>query len=251
MTTKIIFFSLLLFTACSRTVNHTLVDTKVYKLNIEEFSSEDSLINVIIQPYKTSLETEMGKILAVSAQPMDKGQPEGVLGNFVADLSMDIAKMHYQSEVDDSPDFCFMNNGGLRSTLQKGNISVRDVYRLMPFENELVVLTLNGRLTFKLLEFIAAKGGMPVSGLKMGISNNQPVAIFIQGAPFNADKTYRILTSDYLANGGDNLEFLADAQKRDDLRVKVRDAIIEYLTILGKAEKQAVATLDKRLYYEK
>ena len=40
-------------------------------------------------------------------------------------------------------DFCLLNNGGLRTSLPQGNITRRKIFELMPFENELVVVTIS------------------------------------------------------------------------------------------------------------
>ena len=58
-----------------------------------------------------------------------------------------------------------MNNGGLRTTLAKGKITRGDIYKVMPFENELVILELNKTDFIGLLHYITASGGEPFSGI--------------------------------------------------------------------------------------
>ena len=64
--------------------------------------------------------------------PSEWSSPESLLGNFVTDLCL--------RQYSNIADICVMNNGGLRSNLTKGEITRGDIYTLMPFENELVIL---------------------------------------------------------------------------------------------------------------
>lgn len=72
----------------------------------------------------------------------------------------------------EAADFAVFNTGGLRRPLPLGNITRGDVFELMPFENELVILTMNGEAVKKLVNFIATKGGAPVSGLRLRIQDS-------------------------------------------------------------------------------
>ncbi len=156
----------------------------------------------------------MDRVIIVSEMSMQKKTPEGLLGNFTADAALKQVENNFHSKDFYKVDFCFLNNGGLRAALPKGDITIGNIYSLMPFENEMVLLTLNGATTLKLINFIAAKGGMPVSGLTMHIQDSKVTEAKIQGMPFDSTKSYVVATSDYLANGGDNLSFLTEAEKK-------------------------------------
>jgi len=121
----------------------------------------------------------------------------------------------------------------------------------MPFENEMVLLTLNGATTLKLINFIAAKGGMPVSGLTMHIQDSKVTEAKIQGMPFDSTKSYVVATSDYLANGGDNLSFLVDAEKKIVTGLKLRDLLIQYLEEKNKKGEKLSAKIEGRIIYDK
>jgi 2',3'-cyclic-nucleotide 2'-phosphodiesterase (5'-nucleotidase family) len=144
-----------------------------------------------------------------------------------------------------------MNTGGLRTPLPKGAIKKSKVFELMPFENELVVLTLSGEKTFEMFQFIAKKGGIPVSGFKMGIKDSNVVSVKVGEIKFDKSKKYRIVTSDYLANGGDKMIFFNNPLKRVSLNLKVRDAIIEYMFEETKKGNKLKSKLDSRIYFEK
>lgn len=237
-----------LFTlACSSTAKIDHTDTRVYPMGTPGYTSMDSGIYKTLLPYKSDLESKMDIILAVSAQAMEKGQPEGLLGNFVADLSLIQTNKIYKPADGIPVDFCFLNNGGLRSTLPKGNLTKRKIFEVMPFENELIVLTLKGSTTLKLLNFIANKGGMPVSGVRLKMKNRLAADVVIGNKILDTTSTYKVVTSDYLANGGDNLSFLAEVEVKESIGLKLRDAMINYLEEKNKNNQTIQVSLDSRI----
>ena len=58
--------------------------------------------------------------------------------------------------------------------------------------------------------------------------------------------TFKILTSDYLANGGDNMTFFRN-KKQKKVGIKVRDAIINYCI----SKDTITSKIDNRIEYEK
>lgn len=201
-----------------------------------------------ISPYKMQIEKEMGQTLIVSENAMMKDNPEGALGNFVADAVLAQARIFCKDTC--QIDLCVLNNGGLRNPLPKGNITKKDVFQLMPFENEIVVLTLSGDVTKELFDFIAAKGGMPVSGARMKIKNQLSTEIMIGDKIFDATKSYTVVTSDYLANGGDNMFFFSKAERKFFLGKKIRDSLIEYMMNENKKGNVLNVKKDGRIKFE-
>jgi 2',3'-cyclic-nucleotide 2'-phosphodiesterase (5'-nucleotidase family) len=59
---------------------------------------------------------------------------------------------------------------------------------------------------------------------KDGLAKN----ILIQGKPLELDKTYLVGTNDYLANGGDNMNFFKKGTAKYDLDYKLRNILIDY-----------------------
>ncbi len=252
MLNKIFLVCLLAFQlySCKPASNVSKVETSSYIVTTTDSIPADSAITEKIKPYSEKINADMGVVLAQSAQVLEKGIPESTLGNFVSDLCFELAKREYKSPTNQKIDFAFFNNGGLRKSLPKGVITKGDVFELMPFENELVILTLNGADIKKLVNFMASKGGAPVSGLRFTIKNNEAVNITIGNVPFDTTKNYTVLTSDYLANGGDNYTFLSEALNRETTGIKIRDAIMQHLYIMGKTEEILNVALDGRIKNE-
>tara|TARA_B100000902_G_scaffold59263_2_gene66255 strand:- start:3366 stop:4064 length:699 start_codon:yes stop_codon:yes gene_type:complete len=202
-------FVLTLF-GCIQDVEYKI--TKIQDKTIEVSEEEDSLINAIILPYKDSIETEMNEVLTYTNTILNKGKPEGTLGNFVTDLCLNYA----------NADICIMNNGGLRTSIHIGEITRGKIYELMPFENELVVLKLNKKDFNEMIQHIIEKGGEPFSGFKLKVNNEKTEIV----TPFSfKEKEYiKVLTSDYLAN---KKEFFK-GKKQEKTGLKLRDVIIDY-----------------------
>jgi 2',3'-cyclic-nucleotide 2'-phosphodiesterase (5'-nucleotidase family) len=138
--------------------------------------------------------------------------------------------------------------GSLRKSLPKGKITEADIYELMPFNNKLVVITLSGEKTNKLLEYIASQGGEVVANLKMKIKNKKPQDVFIDGKAFDINKKYRILTYDYLASGGDNMKFFLEPIKMELIDIVGRDAILEFIFEETEKGNKLNAQLDGRIF---
>jgi 2',3'-cyclic-nucleotide 2'-phosphodiesterase (5'-nucleotidase family) len=179
----------------------------------------------------------------VASEDLRKEQPEGSLGNMVCDVLM-----RYAKEKGVKPDFCLLNNGGLRiPTIYKGDIFVRTIYELMPFDNQLVLLKVKGSKCAELFELIAQSNGVPVSGLQMTIADGKPTQVKIQQNDFDVNKDYWVLTSDYLANGGDKANALKDPTEWKDLSIKIRDVLIVQLKEMYYSGETLQAIKDGRI----
>lgn len=206
---------------------------------IEVQSPVDSTVLAIITPYQNGIESQMNEVLCISKIEMKKGKPESLLGNFVTDLCLNYADAQ----------ICVMNTGGLRSTLQKGNITRGDIYTLMPFENELVVLELDIESFKGLVDYITKRGGEPFSGMTLKASSIGYDIEEVSGMEgffdFNKGDKIRVLTSDYLANGGDKMWFFKD-KEQIKVGIKLRDAIIDHCsksdTISSKLDNRLIFT---------
>ena len=180
-------------------------------------ASADSTALAIIAPYQNAIKEEMQEVLTFTKTELNKKGAESTLGNFVTDLCLNYADAH----------MCVMNNGGLRSTINKGNITREKLYELMPFENELVVLKLNKEDYLGLLNYICERGGEPFSGISITMKEGGKIINYSQPVDFSKGEKVKVLTSDYLANGGDKMSFFQD-KEQIKVGLKLRDAIIDY-----------------------
>jgi 2',3'-cyclic-nucleotide 2'-phosphodiesterase (5'-nucleotidase family) len=216
----------LVLASCSG--SYYLKDTQSSQTRIKGDSLQliDSSVVNMIAPYKQKLDAQMNEVIAVSDVDLIKERPEGTLGTLVTEASVT-----YANKNNDRPiDLCVMNYGGIRlPIISKGNITLRNVYELMPFDNLLEVVEVDGATCKQLLNLVAKNGGWPVSGVRMKINKDEAQDILIGNQPLDTTKTYLLLTSDYIINGGDGVTMLQHPVKKIPLNYKVRDAIADYL----------------------
>ena len=225
----------------------------VEQVEMNRNGGHDSATAAMIAPYKDSLDAIMTQVVGRSAvaMPKERDKLETLLGNFVADVCLDRVNRVYQPSDNHGADFCLLNTGGLRSSLPQGNLTRGNIFELMPFDNEMVVVTLSGQKTWELLRYLAASGGQPVAGIKMGIRPDKtPGTTLIKGVTFDSTRTYKVVTSDYLANGGDKMDFFRNPVKLETTGYKIRDAILDYLAEQQKNNNIIQPALDGRMYYE-
>ncbi|RZK51854.1 MAG: hypothetical protein EOO87_16630, partial [Pedobacter sp.] len=228
---RFIFLTLViaLLSACS--TKYALVKSNREEYNINTNLAVDSTIIKTYLPYKSELDREMNQVIGYTDVTLTKSSklPESVLGNFFADAVLNQAK-----KIEPNIDFAIpTTNGGLRNDIAKGEITVSKVFELMPFENETVVFTLKGSDVLEILNFIASSGGQPVSGVKMKIENKLSKDVFIGGKAFDVNKTYMVLTSDYIASGGDGTTGFSRPIAKKVIGLKVRDALLQEIKQLN------------------
>lgn len=239
-----VFITLLL--ACQPAVYEKTQDTSI---NVIETTAEHQQATALIYPFKENLEKEMNEVLVISAEelPKEKGKPETKLGNLVADLSLEIANKMYDGNID----FCLLNFGGLRTSLPKGEITRGKIFELMPFENELVVVSITQDSLTSLINYLNKVGAQPIAGIKIKFSqDNHEVKYKYRKNDKSLNTTYKILTSDYLANGGDNMTFFLKPIKIEKVGIKLRDAIIQYCVEQHAQGKQLTGKIEGRIVYE-
>jgi 2',3'-cyclic-nucleotide 2'-phosphodiesterase (5'-nucleotidase family) len=228
------YLALFIVVSCAPKVNHLAsVDSQRYRLD-ESFAQEDKDIDQLISPYRNELDQKMNIVIAQSNEEIFKEKPNSPLLNFMADALLEAARKVHEKEVD----LAVQNYGGIRvSSLPKGQITIRNIYELMPFENTLVILEVKGPIIKNLFDRIAAYGGWPISeGCHFKIINDAYAdEIVINGKPYDQNATYTIALPDYIANGGDKAgEF--ESLNRYETGLLIRDLIIEQLKQSGTLE---------------
>jgi 2',3'-cyclic-nucleotide 2'-phosphodiesterase (5'-nucleotidase family) len=183
-----------------------------------------------ITPLHDSLGAKMNAVIVQSAKRLTKGQPESDLGNLIADLMLATAREKTGKTID----VAVTNNGGIRAELPQGGITIGNVYEIMPFDNELVILTLSGATMQKFINYIALRRE-PQAGMELVIdkNSNQVLDLKIGGQPLDLTRNYTVITSDYVANGGDRAEFLKERIGYEPLNLLMRDAYLDYFKKKG------------------
>ena len=238
---SLLLISCLLTVIC---VNAQNISVAVSGYQIDGNAKKDSSMSAYLSTFRDSVSKSMNVVIGFSVNGLSKHQPESGLGNFMCDALKTMGEKVFKQSIDAA----FVNYGGVRSYLPKGNITTGNVFELMPFDNILVLQRVKGDSLLSFLNHIADKNGWPTSGITMGIKDKKAANVLINGKPISADSTYTIANSDYVANGGDNTNMLK-VFSRISKGYLVRDALLAYVKLLTDAGQSIDAKIEKRIVY--
>jgi 5'-nucleotidase len=218
-------------------------------------------------------ETKKKRVLGRAERPLENPRNrESPLGNLLADSIKIAAKT----------DFALVNSGGIRESIEAGPITFESVFRTMPFDNTIAVLTVTRDELKKILQ-VAESGsrGFPsVSGLQLrlvdpayhapyvdldgsGIEdpwkrNRLKEVLTSEGRPLEAGRLYTLATLDFLATGGDDVGWAMLQIPADRVQtsggILIRDALvkrIEELKIVNTSDQPLLDPQHPRLKFEK
>ena len=213
------------------------------KLNLDDFSVNNSLmpvdkryddrvdscLNSFLAPYREKVDSLMNNTIIVSEIAIARRTV--LASNFISDLAMNLTQPVYGSKVD----LAIMNVGGMRRDVPSGDVSEGLVKAMFPFDNKLQVLEIRGDKLIAAFAVMAGRGGDSVShGVKVIYDGNgKIVSAKLNGKKIKKNKKYKLLTLDYLANGGDYMEPLKSGKRIFSDTMKFGDRVLDYLKSLG------------------
>jgi 2',3'-cyclic-nucleotide 2'-phosphodiesterase (5'-nucleotidase family) len=130
------------------------------------------------------------------------------------------------------------NSGGIREDIPAGEVTMGGVLSAFPFPNEAVALELTGREIRALMEHAAGltNGVLQAShGLRMRYDSRRPagqrvLSLTLEGKSLEEGATYRVVTSSFLADGGDGYQaFLAGRNRQNRSGYYISDAVVDHL----------------------
>ena len=239
--TIVLFASLFIFTTTA-IAQKLAVSYSSYK--ISNTTAKDTTLTILLAPYKDSINKSMNIVLGFSTDGLTKKQPESGLGNFITDAMKQMAEKKFNTHVDAA----FVNYGGIRSYLPKGEITVGKIFELMPFDNLIVLQAVKGDSLLSFLNAIAERNGWPVSGITFSIKDKKAINILVGNKPLDTLAIYNIANSDYIANGGDNTTMLKIFPQKN-IGYLLRDALISYTQWLTDQGQSIDVKPEKRIVY--
>lgn len=129
------------------------------------------------------------------------------------------------------------NGGGLRTSIPAGDITMGNLYEIMPFDNYLVTLELPGADLKKAIDHGINNPNITdgqFSGLKVTYDPNAPfekriVSITLEnGTPIEDNKLYTVVINDFMLTGGDSYDF-SHATNVKNTYIPIRDALVDYI----------------------
>ena len=217
---------------------------KLVELWISETGSDDSILPVI-EKYKNEADAVMNQKISYTNVELNRNFREGALDSLAGDWFSDAMRRQAPADIG------VQNSGGVRTNIAAGDITNRDIYQIMPFDNTLVVTQLSGQQVFDMVnDSIHLKGGNPVttlqfSGLKAewkitGEGENAKTEVAKVDlcnktcddenpvwTPVDFTKTYDVATNNYLVTGGNGGKVIGAGKIVRDNQVLLRDILIK------------------------
>ncbi|WP_430937332.1 5'-nucleotidase C-terminal domain-containing protein [Saccharicrinis sp. 156] len=219
-------------------------------VSVDSSFTADSAMDSFIKPYKENIAAKMDRIIGVSEKELQAYKPESALSNFVSDVIQQKANEFLISNNADSLSLLtLMNVKGLRAPIPKGDISVRNIFELMPFENEIVILALSGDSIEAFFDYLGKIRGDGIAGASVRYSGTKTIEVLIDGKPMDRTKNYFLATSDYLANGGDYFGMIMNPIYRVSINCNLRDAIIERIEQKNSTGEMITAEVEGRIIF--
>ncbi|GAX89547.1 bifunctional metallophosphatase/5'-nucleotidase [Effusibacillus lacus] len=208
-----------------------------------EGKTPDPAIKAMIEKYEAQVAPIVNEVVGTAADDLpydDRYEKEVAIGNLIADAQRATMKT----------DFSFMNPGGIRTSIDKGEVTWGELYTVQPFNNDLVKMTLTGEQIRKLLEqqwYTKTDGSiglrtLQISGLKYTRDKAARKILDItlpDGTPIDPKATYTVTVNSFLADGGDNFTVLKEGQNREVGPTDI-DALVNYIKQLTQPFSAAV-----------
>jgi 5'-nucleotidase/UDP-sugar diphosphatase len=170
---------------------------------VEDEIEQDEAMLAFLRPYQEKGQGKLNVKIAESNGKLE-GDRDVVrfkqtnLGRLIATAHMERAKA----------DFAVMNSGGVRDSIEKGDITYKDVLTVQPFGNMVSYVDMSGQEVLDYLNVVATK---PVdsgayaqfAGIAMSIENGKVTNVFIGDKQLRLDGSYRFTVPSYNAAGGD------------------------------------------------
>ena len=184
----------------------------------------DASIEAFLAPFKQKVDAEMNPVIGKAAKYLEAKRPESPLPNLLCDILM-----WGSSAYNEKPDFCVYNIGGIRAAIAEGEVTKGNIVDVAPFENKICFLSLKGDQVMQLFNQIAMRKGEGVShGVELTMTEEgKLLSARLNGEEINPERTYRIVTIDYLAQGNDGLS--AFKQKTDLVSPQEEENNVRYI----------------------
>lgn len=205
---------------CVNQTNLNLKDGEIlgYTFNQIILSSdvpEDAEVKAIIEDYQADLDAQMEVVIGQCASDIPWSSPlvrtqESPLGNLAADALRDYC----------DADIAIQNGGGIRAGLTAGDVTVGDIFAMLPFDNKVTLVEVTGQTVWDALEngvdgYPTTNGKFPqVSGIKYTFDGSKPageriVSVTLEdGTPLDLDAWYTLACNDFMCGGGDGYTML-------------------------------------------
>ena len=171
-----------------------VTEVKAQNFDVQHFSKKNAKVKSLLDSFNSN--KSFSEALATAITPFEDREE---LGCLVTDAIRSVS----------GADFAFNNTGGIRiDRLKTGPITVKDVYNIDPFNNDVIVYTMKGKqLEHFIMETYKKNGRYPsfVSGMTYTVNTDydgypKSVEIIPDKGRFSKDATYKVSMNSYMAS---------------------------------------------------
>ena len=204
--------------------------------------TEDEAVKARIAEAAKPLDEIRNAVVAEAAQPIEGDRKvcramECPMGSAITDAMLARVK-------DQGIDVAIQNGGGIRASIDAGEITMGEVLTVLPFQNTLSTFQVSGAVLKAALENGVSQieegaGRFPqVAGMSYVFDASMPageriVEVSVGGAPLDMDKVYGVVSNNYVRNGGDGYAMFKDAENAYDYGPDLADVTAEWLAAQG------------------
>ena len=204
--------------------------------------AEDEAIVARVAELAGPIEEMKTRVVAESAEPIDgdRGSCRAVecqMGSLIADAMLDRV-------ADQGIQIAIQNGGGIRASIDAGEITMGEVLTVLPFQNTLSTFEVTGETIIAALEngvsdMAEGAGRFPqVAGMSYTVDPAAEVGarisdVMVGGAAIDLAATYGVVSNNYVRNGGDGYGMFVDAANAYDFGPDLADVMAEYVAAQG------------------
>ncbi len=217
-------------------LNLEALDGKVVKhegelIHLGPDVKEDPEIAAVIEEHKVAMGPEMEKIIGKTDVFLEGGRHavrsgrNTNLGRIITRIMADYARA----------DAGIINGGGIRSSINEGDITMSDVYTSLPFSDIVTKVDLVGTDLQALLQYSqdlepGSGGKLQTFGFTYSVQDGKVRIESVRGKKFDPASVYSVATNDFLAAGGDGYSVIKDRGKNCYGYAKqVSDLLIDFI----------------------
>lgn len=219
---------------------------KMVRLDSTYDAKVDPKLAKYVAKKRAKMEKLMQVVIAHSDTELVSYAPESPLSNFLTDLLLEESSKYTKDTVFANLDVSMLNFGGIRTSMPAGDITVGDMFRISPFENNLTFIILKGSELKKAFGRFSDQLNAPYSGVVVAYKNNKPSQILVQGKPIEDNRLYKLVTLDFIADGGDHLLEGIQFVRVEKTGTLFRDFLIAELKAMTARGERVVGKLDGR-----
>ena len=195
-----------------------------------------------VEELSVPLEELRNEVVAQTEAPID-GERESCRAE-VCEMGVLISEAMLDRVADQGIDVALQNGGGIRASIDAGEVTMGEVLTVLPFQNSLSTFRVDGATLVEALENGVSQleegaGRFPqVAGMSYAFDpaaepGSRVSDVMVGGEPIDPEMMYGVVSNNYVRNGGDGYAMFVAAEDAYDFGPDVADVLAEYLAQQG------------------